>query len=291
MSAPLQAQLEAVLFLADDPVTLEAMVEATQADEAAIRDALKDLDAACADASRGLVLLEVAGGWRLYTDPAVNETVERWAVSGRTGRLTQAALETLAVIAYKQPITRQEISDVRGVQADAAVRSLEQRGLIAEVGVQEGPGQAALFATTPLFLEKVGISTLDDLPPLTEWLPEEAAPDEPAVGELRSARTRVAAGEELPSSWRSGAPTDPAERGAMGEIEELSVALEDAAADAVARLRTVMASTEDADAEAEESDEEGADTDEGGPVGGDAGESEGDNLAPGGAVADGEAPQ
>jgi len=259
VTAPLVAHVEAVLFLADEPVPLAALAEATNADQVAVTAALAELGAACEDPARGLVLQQAAGGWRLYTDPAVNESVERWALSGRTGRLTQAALETLAVVAYKQPITRLEISEVRGVQADAAVRSLEQRGLIAEVGTQEGPGQAALFATTDLFLEKVGVNRLDELPPLTEWLAEEAAPDEPAPGELRTARSRLAAGEELPSSWRDGAPATAA-ASPTREIEELTSALESAAADAVTRLRAVMEAT--ADDEDEPDPDDAVDADE-----------------------------
>jgi hypothetical protein len=112
----------------------------------------------------------------MYTAAGARPVLERWALAGRSGRLTQAALETLAVIAYKQPISRQEVGDIRGVNADGAVRSLVARGLVEEVGRDEGPGQALLYGTTTLFLERIGIDDLEELPPLTDFLPEAPGP-------------------------------------------------------------------------------------------------------------------
>ncbi len=186
--------LEALLFLADEPLELDTLAELVEAEPATVEAALHELADEYERSGRGMQIRAVAGGWRMYTAPAAHPIVERWALSGRTGRLTQAALETLAVVAYKQPIGRQEIGDIRGVNADAAVRSLVARGYVEQVGRDDGPGQPALFGTTRLFLERVGIDALDDLPPLTDFLPEAPAPDEPELDGFKEVRRRLAAG-------------------------------------------------------------------------------------------------
>jgi segregation and condensation protein B len=214
--------LEAVLFLADEPLDLRALSDTLELDVDDVEAALRELaDRYDAD-ERGLVIREVAGGWRMYTAPAAHEIVERYVLAGRSGRLTQAALETLAVIAYKQPISRQEVSDIRGVNADGAVRSLVTRGFIQEAGRDDGPGQAILYGTSAIFLEKLGINTLDDLPPLTDFLPEAPAPDEPGIDRLKEARKRLAAGEDLPSTGaaRWQAEADPATNTGADATEE-----------------------------------------------------------------------
>ena len=114
---------------------------------------------------------EVGGGWRLYTHPDALPYVERFAASARATRLSQAALETLAVVAYKQPVTRGQVSEIRGVDSDSSVRSLERMGLITEAGRLSVPGNPAVYCTSELFLEKMGINSLDELPPLADHVP------------------------------------------------------------------------------------------------------------------------
>ena len=122
-------------------------------------------------AGRGFELREVAGGWRFYTRADCAEVVERYVRDGQQARLTQAALETLAVVAYRQPVSRARISAVRGVNVDGVIRTLTSRGLVAEAGHDQSTG-AILYRTTELFLERLGIRTLDELPPIAEYLPD-----------------------------------------------------------------------------------------------------------------------
>ncbi len=254
--------LEAVLFLADHPLDVPTLATALECDEDTAVALLDELGQRLQERQSGLVLRNVAGGWRLYTAAEVREHVERHLLSGRTGRLSQAALETLAVIAYKQPISRTEVGDIRGVNADGAVRSLVSRGLVEEVGRDDGPGQAVLYGTTVEFLEKVGLVGLDDLPPLTEFLVENPAPDEPTPDRLKEARRRLQQGRELASTgaahWDPDGdepePSRDARRIASArrreqddEMDELTGALERVAQSAMAQLRTAVAAAEDDD--------------------------------------------
>ena len=263
--------IEAVLLVADEPVAAAAIAEALVLPVDRIEAALAALGARLGSGPRGIELREVAGGWRLLTAPAARPVLERWVLSGRTGRLTQAALETLAVIAYKQPISRQEIGDVRGVNPDTAVRSLVARGYVAEVGRDAGPGQAVLYGTTATFLERLGLGSLEDLPPLSEFLADAPAPDEPAPDTLREVRRRLRAGGELDVAdpgRATGAGDDdedadllpPPSVGARprGEdgIDELTDRLDRAARSAASRLRSVVAATRVPDATDDPSDTE-----------------------------------
>ncbi|MGM0618159.1 MAG: SMC-Scp complex subunit ScpB [Actinomycetota bacterium] len=253
--------LEAVLFLADEPVEVSLLAELVDATPEEVEQELEDLARAHLAAGSGIEVRRAAGGWRLYTSQPAAPVVRRFALLGRTGRLTQAALETLAVIAYKQPITRQAISDIRGVNADGAVRSLAARGFVAEVGRDPGPGQAVLYGTTTLLLERLGLDSLDELPPLTEYLPEAPAPDEPDLDRLKDVRRRLAAGEDLPSLGGRTASQTNTGRGADRVddddvlppptpatpdhsdgpgIDELTDQLEAAARNAVGRLRAAV---------------------------------------------------
>ena len=205
--------LEAVLFLADHPLDLDTLGTALDCAPADVEPLLAELGQRLDERQSGLCLRNVGGGWRLYTAAAAREHVERHLLAGRSGRLSQAALETLAVIAYKQPISRTEVGDIRGVNADGAVRSLVSRGLIEEVGRDDGPGQAVLYGTTVEFLEKIGLASVDDLPPLTEYLVENPAPDEPTPDQLKEARRRLQEGREIAST--GAARWDPDEDGAV----------------------------------------------------------------------------
>jgi segregation and condensation protein B len=137
------------------------------------------------------VLREVAGGWRLYTRQDLREYLERFASTATATRLSKAALETLAVVAYRQPVSRAQVSEIRGVDSDHALRTLERRGLLDVVGTAPGPGQALLYGTTPTFLEKLGLRSLDELPPLADHTPpagivedleRRMRPEEPSSG-------------------------------------------------------------------------------------------------------------
>ena len=239
--------LEAILFVSDEPVDAASLAQVLDEPADAVLAALEALAADLEASRRGMVLRQVAGGWRLYSAPDADPYVERFVLAGRSGRLSAAALETLAVIAYKQPISRAEIGEVRGVNVDGAVRTLVTRGLVEEVGRDPGPGQAILYGTTREFLEQVGLNDLGDLPPLSEFLPTGPAPDEPAPELLRAARAHLQAGGELSATGRPWDPSDPGasagtDRSGDGsaDMDELSGALERAARGALSTLETAM---------------------------------------------------
>jgi segregation and condensation protein B len=172
LGAPsLDAALEAVLLVTDQPIDVATLASLVRrpADEVLVR--LQTLSAGYTDAARGFDLREVAGGWRFYTRSECAEVVERYVRDGQQARLTQAALETLAVVAYRQPVSRARISAVRGVNVDGVIRTLTSRGLVAEAGHDESSG-AILYRTTELFLDRLGLTTLDDLPPVADYLPD-----------------------------------------------------------------------------------------------------------------------
>jgi segregation and condensation protein B len=164
--------LEAILLLADEPVTVSALAKALDLPHGRVEALLVGLAGEYAAQHRGFVLRAVAGGWRLFSHPAAARRVEAWLTAGTHARLTQAALETLAVVAYRQPVTRQQVAAVRGVNVDGVLRTLVGRGLVQEVGRDDGPGQAVLYGTTPRFLEQLGLRSLDELPPVADYLPE-----------------------------------------------------------------------------------------------------------------------
>ena len=167
----LQALIEAMLFVAEEPIPLSEMAEVLEQPTQVVEDELRAYAAELDSAGRGLALREIGGGWRLFTHPDARPYLERFAATDRITRLSKAALETLAVVAYRQPVSRGQVSEIRGVDSDRALRTLERRGLISEVGVAPGPGQATLFGTTALFLEKLGVRGLDELPPLADHVP------------------------------------------------------------------------------------------------------------------------
>jgi segregation and condensation protein B len=163
--------VEALLLVTDQPVSTAVLARVLERTEAEVEQVLHRLAAGYAGRGSGIEVSSVAGGWRLYTAPAHAAVIERYLLDGQQARLTQAALETLAVIAYRQPVSRSRVSAVRGVNVDGVVRTLVARGLVAERGTDEISG-AALYGTTELFLERLGISSLDDLPALAPLLPD-----------------------------------------------------------------------------------------------------------------------
>ncbi|MCL2889014.1 MAG: SMC-Scp complex subunit ScpB [Eggerthellaceae bacterium] len=169
----LKGALEALLFVTDEPVNTIALADMLDIEPSEVEIALVDLRSQLEDENRGIQLREVAGGWRLYTHPAFHELIEEYVVSWDTRRLSQAAIETLAIIAYSQPITRMRIASVRGVNSDSPINSLVEKGLVREAGTEEGPGNPMLFATTRSFLEKFGLRSIEDLPDIESFAPDE----------------------------------------------------------------------------------------------------------------------
>lgn len=167
----LSARLEAVLLVADEPLTTPLLAQVVAADPARVEQVLAALAVEYAAQGRGFELRQVGGGWRLYTRADCAAWVERFVRDGQQARLTQAALETLAVVAYRQPVTRARVSAVRGVNVDGVIRTLLARGLLTESGV-DPETSGTLYVTTPLLLEKLGLSSLDELPSLAPLLPE-----------------------------------------------------------------------------------------------------------------------
>jgi segregation and condensation protein B len=163
--------LEALLLVADEPAEPAALAQLLEVAPARVEELCVELAARYVEEQHGFVLVKVAGGWRFQTAPDLAAYVERFALEGQSARMSAAALETLAIVAYKQPLSRAQIGAIRGVNVDGVMRTLQQRGYIEEVARDPGPGQAVLFGTTTLFLEKLGISSLDDLPPLGEFVP------------------------------------------------------------------------------------------------------------------------
>ncbi|WP_448629488.1 SMC-Scp complex subunit ScpB [Cellulomonas soli] len=169
------AALEAVLMVADEPVPAVRLATALALPTARVEELLQQLAAEYrgdhGGRLRGFELRRVGEGWRIYSAPLYGDVVGRFVVDGQTARLTQAALETLAVIAYRQPVTRGQVSAVRGVNVDGVVRTLTARGLVVESGTEPSSG-ALLYRTTGYFLERMGLASLDELPPLAPYLPD-----------------------------------------------------------------------------------------------------------------------
>lgn len=171
----LKGVIEALLLVSTDPVSATDLSKTLGAAPGEVAAALAELAAEYADCERGFQLREVAGGWRLFTHPAYHDQVEAYVRSWDTRRLSQAALETLAVIAYHQPVTREGVKAVRGVNSEGVIASLKEKRLIREVGHEADRGGAVLFGTTQTFLETFGLRSLRDLPPLEDFAPDEEA--------------------------------------------------------------------------------------------------------------------
>jgi segregation and condensation protein B len=165
--------LEALLFVSDEPVSSQRLAKIMEIPEAAVRTNLLALRDEYERDNRGFQLREVAGGWRLYTHPAYHAQVEQLVLSWDTRRLSQAALEALACIAYNQPVTRAGVNAIRGVNSEGVVASLIEKGLVREVGRDKGAGNAILYGTSKAFLERFGLKDLAELPPLEQFAPDE----------------------------------------------------------------------------------------------------------------------
>ncbi len=183
----LNGALEALLFVSDEPVSAVRLAKLLDASPGAVEAALANLAEEYREADRGFQLREVAGGWRFYTHPAHHDVIERYVLSWDTRRLSQAALEAMAVVAYHQPVTRQGINAVRGVNSEGVVASLVEKGLVREVGRDKNAGNAILYGTTLNFLEKFGLKDISELPPIAEFAPDDVTE--------RSIRDRLSSGD------------------------------------------------------------------------------------------------
>jgi len=167
----LKRSLEAILMVVDEPINEVILAQITEVPTETVSTALKALAESYEEQQRGFTLREIAGGWRFYSHPDQAPLVERFVLDGQQTRLTQAALETLAVIAYRQPVSRARVSAIRGVNVEAVMKTLLTRGLVEERGVEPETG-AILYGTTSFFLEKLGIRGIEDLPALAPFLPD-----------------------------------------------------------------------------------------------------------------------
>ena len=163
--------IEAIVMVSTDPVDPAALSPLLDVPAETVDDLCARLARAYDDAGAGFQLVKVAGGWRYQSHPDLAAYVERYVLEGQTARLSAAALETLAIVAYKQPISRAQVASIRGVDPDGVLRTLQARGYVDQIGRDPGPGQAMLWGTTPLFLEKLGLNSLADLPALSEFVP------------------------------------------------------------------------------------------------------------------------
>ena len=175
-----RAAIEAVLMVVDEPVTEMSLASALELPVEDVLRHLHELAAEYDESNRGFAIKGIAGGWRVYSRAEYAPVIEKFLIDGAQARLSQAALETLAVIAYRQPVSRSRVSSVRGVNVDGVVRTLLTRGLIEEMG-EEGEFGATLYGTTSYFLQRLGLGSLDELPALAPYLPEVDVLDELAA--------------------------------------------------------------------------------------------------------------
>jgi segregation and condensation protein B len=164
--------LEAILLVAMEPVAPALLAQLLEVSQATVEALCERLATTYEAAGHGFQLVKVAGGFRFQSHPDLAPYVERFVLDGQQARVSSAALETLAIIAYKQPLSRSQIASIRGVDPEAVMRTLQARGYITEVQRDDGPGQAVLFGTTPLFLERLGIASLEDLPSIADFVPD-----------------------------------------------------------------------------------------------------------------------
>ncbi|WP_369054166.1 SMC-Scp complex subunit ScpB [Kineococcus terrestris] len=200
-------------MVADEPVRAESLARATGESADEVDLLLRELAGEYAEQGRGFELRETSTGWRVYSRPEHAEVVEAFLLDGQTAKLTQAALETLAIVAYRQPVSRSRVAAVRGVSVDGVVRTLLTRGLVREVGVEATSG-ATLYGTTEEFLQRMGLDSLDDLPALAPFLPEEVGPEDLDPPEVLAPLSAEPSAE--PAAEPAAPPPD-GEAAAMGE--------------------------------------------------------------------------
>ncbi len=172
-ASSLKGAIEAMLLVSSDPVGASSLAQVLEVAPGEVASLLAELQVEYQEKNRGIQLREVAGGWRLFTHPAYHDQVEALVLSWDTQRLSQAALETLAVIAYHQPVTRETVKGIRGVNSDGVISSLVDKGLVRELGRDPQRGQAIIYGTTAAFLEKFGLRSTKDLPDLEQFAPDE----------------------------------------------------------------------------------------------------------------------
>ncbi|MGH9190826.1 MAG: SMC-Scp complex subunit ScpB [Acidimicrobiales bacterium] len=177
MASEAARAIEAILMVAEEPVAPQLLAQLLELSVAGVEELCAELAGSYSADDRGFVLARVAGGYRFQSHPDLAPYVERFVLDGQSARLSAAALETLAIVAYRQPVSRAQIAAVRGVNSDAVVRTLCHRGYVAEVGRDAGPGQAVLYGTTSLLLERLGLDSLAGLPPLADFVPSAAVVD------------------------------------------------------------------------------------------------------------------
>lgn len=170
----LEGAVEALLFVSSDPVSTLTMADALDVEPAQVEAACVEIAARLSEDRAGVRLQEVAGAWQLRTAPEYHELLESYVLSWDTRKLSAAALEVLAIVAYTQPVTRQAVANVRGVNSDSSINSLLEKGLLREAGTSDAPGNPALYGTSKKFLEKFGLRSLRDLPDLGEFAPDDA---------------------------------------------------------------------------------------------------------------------
>ena len=201
-SDEIRRAVEAILMVAIDPVPANLLAQLLEVSTRTVESECEALADEFEAEGRGFVLSRVAGGYRFQSHPEQAPWVERFVLEGQSSRLTAAALETLAIVAYKQPVSRAQVSAIRGVDVDGVVRTLQQRGYIDEISRDPGPGNAVLFGTTREFLERMGLDTVDDLPPLGEFVPG------PEVVEALERGLRSDPEVETPQPLLDGGPAD-----------------------------------------------------------------------------------
>lgn len=167
----LRAALESILFATESPVPVSELAEVLDTGPEHVEEAIEDLRVELDDRGSGLTLRSTGGAWRLYTRPEAYPYLERFATSATARKLSSAALETLAVVAYRQPVSRSQLTEIRGVDSESSLRTLTRLGLVEEAGRLAVPGNPAVYRTTQLFLEKLGLDSLQDLPPLADHVP------------------------------------------------------------------------------------------------------------------------
>jgi len=165
------AALEAILFVTESPIPIGELAEVLEVSTDEVSTLLEQLEAGMVERGSGLCIRNTAGGWRMYTKPETYPFLERFATSATARKLSPAALEVLSVVAYRQPVSRGQIHEIRGVDSDSALRTLERLGLVEEAGRLPSPGNPAVYRTTELLMERLGINSLQELPPLADHVP------------------------------------------------------------------------------------------------------------------------